>query len=1177
MSTKSRVPFPRVNFAELSHRVEHNHYSSDDSSKLYNVPHLDTSGLEPKFPVIPARDSANHNKNPPDPDMSENWFMVLSPRDTKGIVGPYSVQKLRQMYKSGEVSTTTLFWQEGEKEWKQLQYQRVLKPKLLSLPSLPPTVGVYNAELAVYDPVVKAPDPDLIKTSEEVKGFDITKACHRCGSMAVAHIPTEKGAVPDLFKCREEGGITEFTSEILPGFLWVGSSAAAKQRSIYRLGITLLFNLTPNMKNPEAKPPAYRCRVVPMKDSPKNSFTEVEKSNMLAVMEKLYDWMEAHRLMPELASRSDPTQREYRGPTDKYGLPIKTAEDLRVFRRPKDGEKPVFEPRILLWSRLGTDRACVVAAAYLIKHYRITVDHALHIVKATRPVMDVSAPYREVLELWSQRYVLGMLLCLDCKSMYDEESNSNTSSIALSKAPMAQEGVGIGNEGGGEREREEEEEEEEEDHSLADSSIAKEVRQERNAGKQNEEQKVNTQPAAGTAAAAGADSSSKPIASEPTPTPAYAQPGDASNGAGRLDFDDYSISSAGSSHMNHNNNAYVPPSASKLEEHYSAYEEVTSSHLKVMLKEKPHELKVLQDARKYLVQLPSHQTTIKNGLTCFAWSGVVDLELSGRHLSDVTLAVLFQLLADNQLIRQLRTLNLQANFIKSLALKALVIAFFPEGHLPDGTYFFDDNLLVSEMDPNYELMSLDVSSNCIDEFGVPYLTYFLRQTCTLMSVNVANNKLTEYLCADIIACFSRPGEDFEDGNSLSLGAGDFQGGVTSGHTSAHKDLKCYNFSVTSLNMGLNQFGEPAVEALTNMIKNNAVLRSLTLDLNPEIKPIMYKPILGALRLYNSVLEELSLSENKLSVKTAEYLGRLFDVGVESRISKLVLSNCGMKYQHIIPLCEHMSNSPTLMYIDFSNNKIGDKACEFLAEVIVGTGFNPLTGICLPPLEHVDLTNCGFQADGCRELLEAVAARPFLNRLDLSNNSFGADNPAGLEQLGKCAVQDLRLNCCGLGSKNTSGIFSCLASHETSLCQALRFCSLSGNEISDSVSDSLCRLLEKNLNLEVLDLGFNELTNRNRDSFKAAIHVASTSEAAKKVTGLSVNLIGNKCDPYMLDTPGMSRAKVNFQFGTLPNEADARNRGYSHIPSYSRGHFWARKELDDHYREQLPMQPLNTIA
>lgn len=404
---------PRVNLSQLSEAVENSHYFVQSIA----VPALSAS----KFPAIPPKLTAQNTTEPTDPDENESWYVVLSPRETRGTTGPFSIPQLQRMYKSGEVTNTTLFWAEGELEWQQLMYQRTLKPKLLQLPIFPPKVGTYNAELAVYDPVVKGPAIETLDEAEVLPGFDITKSCFKCGSMAVAHIPNamSHARAPDLFKGRQEGGSTEHTSEILPGFLWVGSAAAAKQRAILRLGITLVFNCTTNMKGPNSQPPAFRVRDAPMGESPKSTFTESETVEMLDLMERVYDWIEVHRVTPELAVKSDPLRKEYRGPTDKFGLPIKTAADLRVLRRPQDGETPLYEPRVLLWSRLGTDRPCTLAAAYIIKHYHVTVDHAIHIVKANRPSASISQPHRDLLQQWSARYTLGLLICIDCQNKID--------------------------------------------------------------------------------------------------------------------------------------------------------------------------------------------------------------------------------------------------------------------------------------------------------------------------------------------------------------------------------------------------------------------------------------------------------------------------------------------------------------------------------------------------------------------------------------------------------------------------------------------------------------------------------------------------------------------------------------------------------------------------------------
>lgn len=651
---------PRISFSQLTERVEGSHYFVQSIEK----PAQDKS----KFPAIPPKLSSHNNTTPQDPDEKESWFVVLSPRETRGTSGPYSVPQLRQMYKSGEVKNTTLFWAEGEQDWQQLMYQRTLKPKLLQLPILPPKVGTYNAELAVYDPIVQAPPIELLDKAEMLTGFDITKCCYKCGSMAVAHIPSATDHIPkpDLFKGREEGGTTDNTAEILPGFLWVGSSASAKQRNVLRLGVTMLFNCTSNMKGPTSQPPAFRCREAAMKDQPKVNFSEDEMVEMMDLLEKVYDQVEAHRLTPELTAKSDPKPKEYRGPMDKLGMPIKTAADLKVLRRPQEGEKPLFEPRVLFWSRLGNDRPCMLAAAYIIKQYSITVDHAIHIVRANRTTCAISKPYRELLESWSRRYTLGLLVCIDCQgnvdstgqeignSAFDAEQRAREKAIAKSKNASRHANMP------------------DEDGSSSDDDIGFEHEGEEGDGK---EFKLN----------AISEHGERPLQEHSS-------------------LLEHSMTS---SVLDQQRDAYEQ----SLENVFDSFVQLMKGHMTRMLKDKPHEIAILSKVETYLHKVYTNSVGIRNRVHYFRWNGLMDLELSGRHLSDVTMAVLFQLLAGNELIRQIRMLKLQSNLISFAALKALLVAYFPQGHTADDNYFFDDSQSVADVDNSFDLMLLDLSNN----------------------------------------------------------------------------------------------------------------------------------------------------------------------------------------------------------------------------------------------------------------------------------------------------------------------------------------------------------------------------------------------------------------------------------------------------------------------------------
>jgi hypothetical protein len=52
----------------------------------------------------------------------------------------------------------------------------------------------------------------------------------------------------------------------------------------------------------------------------------------------------------------------------------------------------------------------------------------------------------------------------------------------------------------------------------------------------------------------------------------------------------------------------------------------------------------------------------------------------------------------------------------------------------------------------------------LDEYGVPYLQFFLKQCNTLTALDVSNNQMGDFLCGDVLQCLARPPLDFDDGD-----------------------------------------------------------------------------------------------------------------------------------------------------------------------------------------------------------------------------------------------------------------------------------------------------------------------------------------------------------------------------------------------------------------------------
>ena len=165
----------------------------------------------------------------------------------------------------------------------------------------------------------------------------------------------------------------------------------------------------------------------------------------------------------------------------------------------------------------------------------------------------------------------------------------------------------------------------------------------------------------------------------------------------------------------------------------------------------------------------------------------------------------------------------------------------------------------------------------------------------------------------------------------------------------------------------------------------------------------------------------------------------------------------------------------------------------------------------------------------------------------------------------------------LGSKGGISLFSVLSNTTYPITISLKSLTISGNNIADSAIVSLCTMLASNRILKYLDIGFNMISNLNEELLRKAHEVTSSSDIEKKVSSLTINFMGNNFeDPYMISTPGLARSKLNFLFGTQSNPDDVRNGGYSHISHISRGHFLARKELDNQYKLINPNTSLNKI-
>ena len=104
------------------------------------------------------------------------------------------------------------------------------------------------------------------------------------------------------------------------------------------------------------------------------TFWQLKKDEVLDLLERACDWIETERIDPGKGRLIDAA----RGEVGHYNPAKRESNKLRALKGISNGkDKPQTQgaearasqslPRVLLWSRLGSDRSCLVASAYLIR------------------------------------------------------------------------------------------------------------------------------------------------------------------------------------------------------------------------------------------------------------------------------------------------------------------------------------------------------------------------------------------------------------------------------------------------------------------------------------------------------------------------------------------------------------------------------------------------------------------------------------------------------------------------------------------------------------------------------------------------------------------------------------------------------------------------------------------
>jgi Ran GTPase-activating protein (RanGAP) involved in mRNA processing and transport len=1209
--------------------------------------------MRKKVPVIPPKNQTKPFELPEDIKDRAVWFRVLSPRERRGTDGPYSEEDLKHMFRKGDLPDSTLLWKEGQDDWEQLMYLTELRPKLLSMPFVPPSLGE-KTDHETFNPILALPTKAEASGAAALDSIPLNKCCTRCGHVAIGHMPGVGENKPDMVGLRSSISYPnkDMASEVVPGIIWCGNASASKLNPILDMGMTLIINCTSNMGNPNPKLPYFRCKTIPLVDKPKTELTPKDMEKALELLEKAYDWIELERTQPERALLSDPvpTEMRYLEKTDKFGRVIKTREEVAIKLRLGKVKRV---PRVLLWSRKGMDRPCVVAAAYMIKQYGMSYDKALDILEIARPGTLICKYYKNVLKEFSRRHTLGELLCIDCVNISREASSHLTHNEPLMDASNWNSNT-----------------------ELITAAVS-----ENRSNNKDDNDSVVTSMTNGTLG--------PPLTKEEKSiNPHLAEYVDLVPRRG----DATKITNLGDI------NLYLPKiyHGASLQSGWTGLvdlqlvgrglgDETIGDLFDAFATAQLCQYFRCVDLRSNLFGDKGMKSIMSGFLNIHNHSRPATRELGGMALPGLGLAGALGLpdLTVSESMPTIKTADVDDGTKSLLANKSTVsmaeLVIKEKGEITlgkspkkskkgespdrpmsqerrrgganlllqaaasvapsdtttegvDGKTAIDNDVVDEEMDGKGheddggkaeaeeicfmpELIKLDVSCNNIGLEGSKYIAKIMRYTANLIHVNVAYNPLTDQGARNVIDVLTMPNPEFVEDTPK---------------TAEEEEKRKFNYSITYLDMSDTGIGHTCCEGLLETFRSNMTLSTFKMDFNHDINARECKHLFNSMRSFNKSLQNFSFADNPISAKSTGYLSRLLELK-SFPLMTLNLSKCDLTETHIAFLCQYLPKSIYLSSLSINTNPITDEGAQLLIDAITvphsvyqeaidevlkerarleaianrdmsDTGhfvdhyavqtyadleekeeekavidmdnqktYKLANKETIPgaPLKYLDISMCRMSEWASKGILKACCSRPSIQTLHLSGNSIG-DNIEEIENdLVKARFIDLHLNQCGLLSKSAVTLFRILKHTDrvedplygptNVLGSHLRALYLANNDIHDSAVFDLRDMMLANNELEVLDLGFNQFTNEAASTFKEAIAIQSDTNMARKVTTLTANIVGNPCDAFLLDTPGMSRSKLSFRFNTHhPGYGDKYNDGFSHISQPARKHYFERQ-------------------
>ena len=364
------------------------------------------------------------------------------------------------------------------------------------------------------------------------------------------------------------------------------------------------------------------------------------------------------------------------------------------------------------------------------------------------------------------------------------------------------------------------------------------------------------------------------------------------------------------------------------------------------------------------------------------------------------------------------------------------------------------------------------------------ISLFCQAKCKDLGIEVRDNILTKFKDFCKMRCKNRAA-DLSD-SYFGINSVKFLVGII------------YNSDrISRLNLCKNNIGDIGLELLINALKDSLTLVSLDISSNS----LTYK---GGQKLFKTFVNQQSIID--LNLESLEGINRnhLTARGIKNIvkylksnffIETLNLSGISIKNEGFDLICKGLNNNISLFNLNISNNDIQESGIKNSIKYIETTKLHSLNlsnnpimdeGLIIltnnlrhfPELRVINVSNCGIEFKGFKELLKILQSVRRIESLDISKNRLTSNKFESLKPF-FCAfgIKYLNLSKCQLGDQGIYPLGECLALNET-----IRKINISNNKFTDNGFRSFIYIFNNNNTIESFDCSSNFITDLSMQEF-----------------------------------------------------------------------------------------------